>query len=121
MLCYLFACKLEDEMKEAGIELPKRESILDYFPPYRLERNIAAINHFVGFDVSEHILREHVYNIIKKDILLGLDGIQDLLDTLRVIENSWLRSVLDSLDLNVYNFGNRFRHGIKGHRRNIKK
>lgn len=120
MLCYYFACKLEDEMREAGIELPKHESILDYFPPYRLMRNIEAINQYVGLDVSEHVLREHVYNIFKKDILIGLDTIHELLDTLNVEENSWARSVLYALDVKVYNFRNRFRTGIKGHRRETK-
>ncbi len=68
MLCYLFACRLEDEMHEAGLVIPERKTILDGFPPYRLKRNIDTINHYVGFDVSHHVLREHVFNIIRTDL-----------------------------------------------------
>lgn len=117
MLCYYFACKLEDEMKEAGVEPPEKRHALDYFPPYRLTRNIAAINHFVGIDVTDDILREHVINTIKKDILIGIDNIHDILDKLHVDDQNQVRQALYALDLKVYNFRNKFRKGVIGYKR----
>lgn len=102
-------------MKEAGIEPTPSRSLLDFFPPYRLMKNIRTINEFVGFDVSEHVFREHVVNVIKIDILMGLDSIHEVLDRLNVVESHMFRSALYTMDRNVYHFRNRFGHEVKGY------
>ena len=117
MLCYLFACQLEDEMIEAGIELPAQKSILHQFPPFRLVRNITAINKYIGFDVTRHIVTERVLSPIKKDIRSGFVAVRERLVTVKTDEKSRIRSLLYVLDVGVYEFRKSFKNSISNRRK----
>lgn len=121
MLCYLFACRLEDEMIAIGVELPKHKSIIQRFPPLRLIRNITAINHYIGFDVSRLILKERVYAPIKKDVRSGFVVIQELLGSFKMSEKGRISSAFHVLDIGVYEFRKSFRKSLQKSRERVKK
>jgi len=117
MLCYLAACRFEADLKEAGIPVPEKRSLIDHFPLVRLRKNIAAVNEYTGLDVTEFVINEHLMNPLKERLSDGLHVVHSVLDSLHVEEDVHVRECLDSLDLKIYRFKNKYRKGVKGFKR----
>jgi len=117
MLCYFAACRFEDDLKEAGIPVPERRRLIDHFPLVRLKKNIAAVNEYTGLDLTEFVINAHLVSPIKAKLSDGVHFLHSLLDALWVREDVHVREILNTLDLKIYRYKNKYRPGIKGFKR----
>ncbi len=120
MICHFACVEIEKALEEAGVSLQKKNVLFDYFPPYRFKRDIETINEHLGISVTKIILLEHFLNPAKKTILNKILGLYFFLDKLGVNKNSWLYSLIDSLELKTYELWNKYRRGSKGYYKLIK-
>ncbi len=117
MICHVVCVEIEKALEQAGVPNNKNHRIIDYFPPYRLKKDIDKINEYLGISVTRIIILEHVTNPAKKTVLSKIDDLYFLLDKLGVNKKSWLYSLIDSLECKVYEIGNKYRRCTTGYRK----